>query len=118
MNATTTEESPYSIAYAKAVCRTLAMSIALYLSLLYTIGYAILTSSVNNRLALVSYQGNCGYEISFLVGLLVFLVILPALLLWYGKVGPGLLAYGIGQFVALAAGIGFHGLLVSRACTI
>jgi hypothetical protein len=114
----TTAESPYSIVYAKSISRTLAMATALYLSLLYGLGYAILEWSVSNPLAPISYQGNCGYEISFLIGLLVILVILPTGLLWFGKIGQGLLAYGIGQFVALAVGIAFHGLLVSRACLI
>jgi hypothetical protein len=118
MDAATAMESPYSIAYAKALSRTLAMAIALYLGLLYTFGYAILSWSVSNRLASISHQGICGYETAFLIGLLAFLVALPTGLLWLGKIGQGLLAYGIGQFVALAAGIAFHTLLVSRACLI
>jgi hypothetical protein len=114
----TTAESPYSIAYAMSISRTLAMAVALYLSLLYGSGYAALAWSVNNQLAPVSFQGNCGYEISFLIGLLVVLVILPTGLLWLGKIGQGMLAYVFGQLVAVAAGVAFHGLLVSRACLI
>jgi hypothetical protein len=53
----TTAESPYSIAYAMSISRTLAMAVALYLSLLYGSGYAALAWSVNNQLAPVSYPG-------------------------------------------------------------
>ena len=115
----TTAESPANIALAQAVSRTLAMSVAIYLSLVYSVGYAILAWSVNNRLAPISYRADyCGIEAALLIGLLVLLVILPTALLWLGKIGQGLLAYGIGQFVALAAGLVFHGLLLARACLI
>jgi hypothetical protein len=115
----TTAESPASIAFAQAVSRMLAMSVAIYLSLVYSVGYAILAWSVNNRLAPISCRGDsCGYEAVLLIGLLVFLVILPTALLWFGKIGQGLLAYGIGQFVALAVGLVFHSLLLARYCTL
>lgn len=114
-----TAESPTSIALAKAVSRTLAMSVAIYLSLVYGVGYAILAWSVNIQLTPISYRGDsCGIEAALLIGLLVFLVILPTALLWLGKIGQGLLAYGIGQLAALAAGLVFHSLLLARYCTL
>lgn len=118
MSASAAESTQYSIAFAKSISRTLAMAVALYLSLVYGIGYAILVWSVNNRLAPISYQGNCGYETSFLIGLLAFLIILPTVLLWLGKIGQGLLAYGVGQIVALTSGLVFHGLMIARYCSL